>query len=71
MALPLIPGVPPQALPIAFVGWLMVRNFRRRNGPGRVGGRGTRSRRSSTGGMDGEEIHASRRNKKGRQVVLR
>jgi hypothetical protein len=70
MALPLIPGVPPHAIPVALVGYLVVRNFRRRNTPARIAGRGTRSRRASTSGMDGEEFHApGRRNKKARSRV--
>lgn len=71
MAMPTIPGVPPQAIPVVLAGWLVVRNWRRRNGPGRVGGKGTPSRRSSTSGMDGEEVYVPRRNNKGSRVVQR
>lgn len=68
----LIPGMPPQALPIAIVGWLAVRNAsKRKRGPGRVSGISTPSRVSTPGGMDGEAYPPNARVSRNRRVVQR
>lgn len=70
----LIPGMPPQALPVVIAGYLMVRNFgaaKKRRNAARVSGHATASRRSSTEGMDGEAVYVPRRNKKGRTILRR